>query len=104
MLNTDRLPRCSFKRLPNRVFQFPVRRHHQRIHRDAQIAFFVGRKFSRDVFQEDEGAQLHQEFTEEQRRGARLAANCAGRLGFGTPVIGWFDFRDGFKNSVVLSE
>src|SRR5580704_3462681 len=51
-----------FQGFPNGIFQFPICTHHQPIHRNAYVALLIRRQFSRDVFEEDEGAPLHQEF------------------------------------------
>src|SRR6202795_1141881 len=68
------------------------------------ITLFVGRKLCRDVFQKDEGTELHQKFAEEQRRSSRLSTNHARGLCFGAPIVGRLYFCDGFENTVVLGE
>src|SRR5260370_238071 len=98
------VPLVLLQRLANRIFQLPVCRHHQRVHRNAHVTLSVSRKFSRDVLQKHEGAQLHQEFAKEQRRGPGLATNRAPTFGFGPPVSGWLDFRCLLQTSVVLGD
>src|SRR5262249_15654239 len=52
-----------FQSLPNVVFELAIRFPHLFIHRDADIALFVGWKLVGNVLKENEGAHLHQEFS-----------------------------------------
>src|SRR6478752_5738047 len=81
-----------FQRFSNSIFQLAIRTHHRSIHRYADITFLVRRKFSRNVFEEHESAQLHEEFTEEQGRCSWLAADHAGGLRFRASILGGFHF------------
>ena len=92
------------QRLPNIVLQFTVCLPHRCIHRDTQIGFFVGWKLSRDVLQEDEGAQLHQELAEQKRRGPGFRRTTVEVLALEHLLSAGSIFGDGFQNSVVLCE
>jgi len=98
------IPTMLFHRFADSLFQFPIASPHQRVHRNAQIGFFLGRQFSRDVFEEYEGTELHQKFAEEQGRCTRLSAHCARRLRFRAAIVFWLNLGDRFKNPVILSE
>src|SRR5580765_935 len=64
---------------PNRVLQLSVSRSHERLHGHTDADFLIRREFTRYILQKDEGAEIHQEFTEQQRRSTGLASNRARR-------------------------
>lgn len=94
----------SFQRLPHVLFELAIRLPHGRVHGHAQIGFLVWREFAGYVFEEHEGAQLHEEFAKQQWRRSRLAPDRAWRFRLGAGIIGGFDLGNGFEHSVILNE
>src|SRR5436853_3261960 len=86
------------------LLQISIRRLQFTIHGNTDQFFLVWRQFRRDVLEEHERAELHEEFAEQQRRGTRLAMNAGRASCLGTGVIGRFNFGYGFKYTVVLDE
>src|SRR6185437_8157092 len=90
--------------LPHVLFQFLVSFPHVVVHRNTDVALFVGRQFVGNIFEKDKGTKLHEKFAKQKRRCSWLAPNAACCLCFRASVIRWFYLGNGFKNTIVLGE